>query len=516
MSTSTPTHAGLRSIRVTGGRAGSGSWVYRSVPIADQVGCYFWKSSASSVRATFGRVGRGHRLAVAESPRRCSCTRLAVSSSPSLLRVSSRARSAQQHHQHQHTAPEKLGTVTFPTSCAPAVQARLRARRGPAPLVLVRRGGEGLPRGRRRRPVVRDGAVGRGHEPVPPDLGARPRRQSSPAGAPRSRRRARLGAKTERETAYIAAIEAFFQDSETEGPRARARSAYQKAMEAVYTGASRTTTRPRSSTRWPCSDPTPARDKTYANQYKAGEILNRVLPRQPTHPGVAHYLIHSFDYPKVAELALPAARSYSKIAESSPHALHMPSHIFVRLGLWDDSIRVQQRLRGGRPRARAARRCPARSSFDELHALDYLAYAYPAAGPRRQGAASARPDPGRDEAGPARSSPPPTPWPRCRRGTPWSVGRWADAAALRGRAGLVPVEPLRLRGGDHALRSCRGRRAERRRPAGEGGGGPAATRSIRRLVDAKTPYWPDQVEIQRRAAAAWIARPRSATTRRSR
>src|SRR6185295_20406651 len=116
-------------------------------------------------------------------------------------------------------------------------------------------------------------------------------------------------------------------------------------------------------------------DKTYANQKKAGAILNRVLPAQPDHPGVAHYLIHSFDYPELAELALPAARSYSKIAESSPHALHMPSHIFVRLGLWDDAIRSNEESAAA-ARAFVQKTLPGASAFDELHAVDYLAYAF--------------------------------------------------------------------------------------------------------------------------------------------
>src|ERR1043166_8346230 len=79
-------------------------------------------------------------------------------------------------------------------------------------------------------------------------------------------------------------------------------------------------------------------DKTYARQKQAAAILNRLLALEPEHPGIAHYMIHSFDYPELAELALPAARAYSKIAPSAPHALHMPSHIFTRLGMWHESI----------------------------------------------------------------------------------------------------------------------------------------------------------------------------------
>src|ERR1051325_5694163 len=102
-------------------------------------------------------------------------------------------------------------------------------------------------------------------------------------------------------------------------------------------------------------DPT---DKTYTWQKKGAAILNQLLPRHRNHPGVAHYIIHSIDYPSTAELGLQAARAYAKIAPDSSHALHMPSHIFTRLGLWDDSISSNtaaarsaiaqaQRLRGG-------------------------------------------------------------------------------------------------------------------------------------------------------------------------
>src|SRR5678815_5177168 len=137
--------------------------------------------------------------------------------------------------------------------------------------------------------------------------------------------RAAAATATEREQDYVGAIEAYFNDADTADARTRA-GRYQQAMERVYA-------------RYPddreaaifyslalLGTAAPS-DKTYANQRKAGEILNKVLPAQPDHPGVAHYLIHSFDYPQLADLALPAARSYSKIAESSPHALHMPSHI---------------------------------------------------------------------------------------------------------------------------------------------------------------------------------------------
>jgi hypothetical protein len=109
-------------------------------------------------------------------------------------------------------------------------------------------------------------------------------------------------------------------------------------------------------------------DKTFANQKKATQILEPIILQQPRHPGVAHYIIHADDNPVLAELALDAARHYSQIAPDSPHALHMPSHIFTRLGLWDDSIASNL--------ASAASARKQKLAGDELHALDYLLYAY--------------------------------------------------------------------------------------------------------------------------------------------
>lgn len=116
-------------------------------------------------------------------------------------------------------------------------------------------------------------------------------------------------------------------------------------------------------------------DKQYIKQKQAGEILLRLYPKNPNHPGIIHYLIHTYDYPGLAELALPEARKYAKVAPSSAHALHMPSHIFTRLGLWDESI--QSNLASV-----AAANCYASSAGfkghwdEELHGMDYLVYAY--------------------------------------------------------------------------------------------------------------------------------------------
>jgi len=116
-------------------------------------------------------------------------------------------------------------------------------------------------------------------------------------------------------------------------------------------------------------------DKTLAKQRKAGAILTALYQQYPNHPGIVHYIIHTYDYPGLAELALPAARRYAAVAPSSAHALHMPSHIFTRLGLWDECIRSNlASISSAKCYAEAA---GIKGHWDEeLHGLDYLVYAY--------------------------------------------------------------------------------------------------------------------------------------------
>ncbi|HYG02489.1 MAG TPA: hypothetical protein VD927_08580 [Chryseosolibacter sp.] len=116
-------------------------------------------------------------------------------------------------------------------------------------------------------------------------------------------------------------------------------------------------------------------DKTFEKQKKAGEILRNMFPAEPNHPGIAHYLIHIYDYPELAEIALPAARKYAAIASKSAHALHMPSHIFTRLGLWEESI--QSNISSMDAARCYAEKLGKPGHWDqELHGLDYLVYAY--------------------------------------------------------------------------------------------------------------------------------------------
>ncbi len=116
-------------------------------------------------------------------------------------------------------------------------------------------------------------------------------------------------------------------------------------------------------------------DKTFVNQKKAGQILNTLFESNPNHPGIAHYIIHNFDYPELADLALPAAKKYASIAAASAHAQHMPSHIFTRLGHWDESI--QSNLNSISAAQCYAQNMNIKGHWDEeLHGMDYLVYAY--------------------------------------------------------------------------------------------------------------------------------------------
>jgi hypothetical protein len=182
------------------------------------------------------------------------------------------------------------------------------------------------------------------------------------------------GARTTRERDYIAAIELFYNDSDKLDHRTRT-FAYSDAMRQLY--------RHNPSDREAgvfysltlIATGMMVHDKTYAREKEAAQILNRVLAREPQHPGVAHYIIHSYDYPALANLALPAARSYAKIAPASAHAQHMPSHIFTRLGLWSESIRSNLDAKAA-AKAYAVRHNMPGAWDEQLHAMDYLAYAY--------------------------------------------------------------------------------------------------------------------------------------------
>jgi tetratricopeptide (TPR) repeat protein len=179
--------------------------------------------------------------------------------------------------------------------------------------------------------------------------------------------------KTKRESDYIEAIANFYGNADQFDHRSRVLK-FEKSMEQIYLNYPDDKEAPVFYALALNAAADPA-DKTYARQKKAFGILNAIFQEEPLHPGIAHYIIHNYDYPGLAEMALPAARKYASIAPASAHAQHMPSHIFTRLGLWDECIKSNLV-------AAASGRCYAEQSKlkgswdEELHALDYLVYAY--------------------------------------------------------------------------------------------------------------------------------------------
>ena len=280
---------------------------------------------------------------------------------------------AQEMHPHTHDRAEKLGQVSFNTSCVPQAQKQFNH----AVAWLHSFEYEEAEKAFTEVTVI-DPQCGMGYWGIAMSnyhpLWAPPTPSELKKGWSAVEKAKSAQARTPREQAYIAAMETFYKDYDKLDHRARS-FAYSDAMKRVHelnppdreAGVFYALTLIATGM---MSD-----DKSYARQKQAAQILNRILAREPQHPGVAHYLIHSYDYPALARLALPAARGYAKIAPASAHAQHMPSHIFIRLGLWREAI-------GSNLDAHAAAKSFAvrnhlSGAWDEqLHAMDYLAYAY--------------------------------------------------------------------------------------------------------------------------------------------
>ena len=274
---------------------------------------------------------------------------------------------AAQDHQHGASgSPQRVGNVTFQTSCNPAVQPDFN--RGVALLHSFWFSAAidtftGV--------VDKDPGCAMAHWGVAMSWWGNPfggyRSPKALAAGRAAVEKARAAKpKTPREADYVEAVALLYKDFETVDQRTRT-VAYEKAMEQVaakHTGDSEA----RIFYALSLDQTALPTDRTYANQLKAAAILERELPAQPDHPGIAHYIIHSYDVPSLAPRALEAARRYAKLAPDAPHALHMPSHTFTRLGYWDESIKTNLAS------AAAARKDNAAS--EELHALDYQTYAY--------------------------------------------------------------------------------------------------------------------------------------------
>jgi tetratricopeptide (TPR) repeat protein len=295
-----------------------------------------------------------------------------------------------------------------------------------------------------------------------------------------------LGAGSERENDLIRAVGVFYTDFETLNQRTRAQS-YTKAMETVAGKYRDDEVQIYYALALDMS--APPDDKTYANQLKAASILEPIAQRQPNHPGVVHYLIHTYDYPALAAKGLDAAVRYARIAEAAPHAQHMPSHIFTRVGRWHDSIASNG--------AAAKLAKAANEPDDRLHAMDYMVYAYLQLARDREARAIVdemstvtgfNPDrntgPFALAASPARYA--------------IERGDWAAAAQLSPR-------PSKFGYADAMTYFARALGAVR-------SGMPAPARAnLERLTQlrdglraAQDAYWAEQVDIQREVIAAWL------------
>ncbi len=302
---------------------------------------------------------------------------------------------------------------------------------------------------------------------------------------------------TARELAYINALEGIYrQDDKDHTLLARAFEQKMGELQAAYPADSEAAIFHALT----LAITSPKTDKTFANQRKCGEILEPIFKKQPHHPGIAHYIIHCYDNPVLAEQGLGAARMYAKIAPASAHANHMPSHLFTRVGSWDESI--SSNIKSAQLAAAAEATSTNGEARDQrLHAFDYLEYAYLQSGRVQRAKAvlnemnALSPVPGLTLTGdyaiaaiPARLA--------------VELSNWSDASDLKVRGEGVPwAQAITWTAiGIGAARSGNLDRAAQ------------ADRTLASLRDAVANqinvYWSNQVEVQRREVAGWIAQNR--------
>src|SRR5262245_22710182 len=395
----------------------------------------------------------------------------------------------------------KLGTVNVPTSCTAAAQPEFL--RGVALLhsFWFSPAVKSFEAAGQADPGCGIAAWGAAVAWLGNPLAGAPPAKNVELGAATVARAKTMGAKSQRELDYIAAIDAFYKDYDKVDFRTRA-LAYEKAMEALsarypqdreaaifYALALNITLNPN--------------DKSYANQLKAAAILEKAFKEQPNHPGVAHYLIHSYDFPPIADKGLDAARRYAKIAPSAPHAQHMPSHIFTRLGYRQESIETNRAsVEAAKDELRQAKL--EAGSYNALHAMDYIEYAALQLAKDKEAKAVydevRRIDKIDTEhfaeafaftAIPARYT--------------LERRQWAEAAELTLHPQSLAWQKFPQ--AESVLVFARGVGAAR------GGNAAGAARDLARLealrdgmTAAKNTYWAEQAEIQRLAVAGWIAR----------
>jgi hypothetical protein len=401
--------------------------------------------------------------------------------------------------QHEHSVPgiQKLGTVRFTTSCNGQAQghflrglALLHSFAFPSSIDAFNQALSADPKCA----IAYWGlALSAWGNPFAAGTKAVPQLQRGTAAVERGKA---VGAGTDREREYVLAVSRLFEDFTATDQRRRV-MAYREAMALL-------------SARYPddaeaaifyalslafSADPS---DKTYADQLKAGAILEKLFRRQPNHPGLAHYIIHSYDVPTLARQALNAAERYASIAPAASHALHMPSHTFTRLGYWQESIRTNMAS------AASARR--EGSTAEELHASDYLIYAYLQTGQDRAARSllDALPEiAGRFDPNVVGTGAPPAAAYFAIAALPARFalerGDWKQAAALEVRQTAFPFTDA-ITHFSRALGSARLGDITAVKTS------VTALQEIReKLAQQNETYWREQVDIQAQAATAWLA-----------
>jgi len=280
---------------------------------------------------------------------------------------------AQEMHPHGHDRAEKLGLVNFKVSCSREAQKQFNRAVAWLHSFEYEEAEKAFTEVTATDPQCTMGYWGVAMSNYHP-LWAPPTPAELKKGWSAVEKAKTTAPRTEREQAYIAAIETFYKDYDKLDHRSRS-FGYSDAMKQLH---QLNPSDHEASVFYALTliaTGTMSPDKSYPRQKEAAQILNNVLAREPQHPGVAHYIIHSYDYPALAQLALPAARSYAKLAPASAHAQHMPSHIFIRLGLWQEAIGSNIDAHAA-ARAFAVRNHMTGAWDEQLHAMDYLAYAY--------------------------------------------------------------------------------------------------------------------------------------------
>src|SRR5688572_2772439 len=406
------------------------------------------------------------------------------------------APAAAQSHPAGH-ATEKLGTVHFPTSCASAVTPRMDRA-----VALLHSFEFGAAIRAFDSVVAADSACAMAHWGLALSRWSNPMAATTrtPAQLTQGRRAAdaavRLGARaTERERGYISAVSALYRDHERVPQDVRVAD-YERAMADLVTRQPADTEAKIFHAIALVATAAPS-DKRYEKQRRAGAILERLWTAQPDHPGLAHYIIHTYDVPALASQAAAAARRYAEIAPTVAHAQHMPSHTFTRLGHWRESVRANRESYDAAVRDSAL--------GEALHALDYMEYAYlqmrrydEARAVRDQiPALAARYDPTV-----VRGAAPPSAAYFAIAAIPARFalerGAWAEAASLNPKSTDYPhTEGMAYFA--RALGAARLGRTAEARPAVD-----SLAAIERRLAAHEEPYWAEQVRIQRLGAQAWL------------